>query len=174
MTRYEWLTITAIVLGPILALFAQRVLDTLRETKKRRVGLFFTLLTTRASPLAQAHVQALNSIDIVFAKDGDRPIRDAWQRVREQMSLDPTRPDWFDRLNDLKCDLLQVMGGAVGFDFTVDYLKRQGYLPKHYTDMEQDQLVIRQRMAKALTDDGIKVVVTDYARPPKPPKDNFS
>lgn len=172
MTTADWLTIIAIILGPILALFAQRALDSLRETRKRRVGLFFTLLTTRASPLAQAHVQALNSIDVVFIKDKDRPIREAWQRVREQMNLDPARPDWSERLHDLKCDLLQVMGGALGFDFGVNYLKREGYLPRHYTDLEQDQLIIRERLVKVLTDNGVRVVVTEYKQEPLPKKDS--
>ena len=34
MKLSDWLTIAAIILGPILALFAQRALDTLRETQK--------------------------------------------------------------------------------------------------------------------------------------------
>jgi hypothetical protein len=77
MRTADWLTIAAIMLGPILALGAQRVLDSLRETHKRRVGLFFTLLTTRMSPLAPNHVQALNSIDVIFDRAVDRPIREA-------------------------------------------------------------------------------------------------
>lgn len=173
MKTAEWLTIAAIILGPILALGAQRVLDNMRENGKRRVGLFFTLLTTRMNPLAQAHVQALNSIDLIFRKENDRPIREAWAKVRDQMYLDaPNIPRWAERLNDLKCDLLQVMGGALGFEFTVDYLKQAGYVPKHYTDMEQDQLLIRQQLVKVLTEDGIKVVVTQYADQLRPVKDS--
>ena len=169
MKTAEWLTIAAIIVGPILALGAQRALDHLRETHKRRVGLFFTLLTTRMSPLAQAHVQALNSIDVIFTRAVDRPIREAWAKVRDQMSLDPEKtPRWFERLNDLKCDLLQVMGSALGFEFTVDYLKQAGYVPRHYTDLEQDQLLIRQHLVKVLTPDGVKVVVTEYKDQPRP------
>ncbi len=160
MRTADWLTIAAIILGPILALLAQRVLDSLRETRKRRVGLFFTLLTTRMSPLAPNHVQALNSIDVIFTRAVDRPIREAWAKVRGQMSLDPEKtPGWIERLNDLKCDLLLEMGRALNFEYSVDYLKQAGYVPRHYTDLESDQLLIRQHLVKALTPDGIKVVV---------------
>ena len=84
------------------------------------------------------------------------------------MNLDAdTTHDWIGRLNDLKCDLLQVMGSTLNFDFSVDYLKREGYLPRYYTDTEEEQLLMRRRMLQALRDDGgIRVVVTEYpARP---------
>jgi hypothetical protein len=157
---------------PVLALGAQRVLDKLREKQKRRENLFFALLTTRASPLAQAHVQALNSIDVVFNDPRDEAIRAAWARVLEQMNIDPAQVDWFERLNDRKCDLLQKMGAAVGFEFGIEYLKRQGYLPRHYTDLEQDQLIMRKRLLNVITDDGVKTVVTKYKEEPRPPKDS--
>jgi hypothetical protein len=65
-TWFEWITVAAIVLGPILALLSQRLLDRVREKKDRRVRLFFTLMSTRATPLAPDHINALNSIDVVF------------------------------------------------------------------------------------------------------------
>jgi hypothetical protein len=160
MTRAESLTIVAIIAGPILALGAQRVLDRIREKKKRRVDVFLTLMSTRASQLAPAHIQALNSIDVIFKRRWrDRSIRDAWHKVLEQVSSDVTKEGWSERVNDLKVDLYQAMGRRVGYNFSIDYLKRQVYLPKHYTDLEQDQLILRQRMVKVVTDDGIKVVV---------------
>ena len=165
MTRAEWLTIAAIIVGPVLALGAQRVLDRLREKKKRRVDLYLTLMSTRASPLAPAHVQALNSIDVVFNRSWpwrDKTVRDAWHKVLEQVNVafDDANPrDWTERLHDRKVDLYQAMGKRVGYNFGTDYLKREMYLPKLYTDLEQDQLILRQRLVRVVTDDGIKVVV---------------
>lgn len=79
---FDWLTVAAIVLGPVLALFAQRVLDRIREKKKQRVGLYLALMSTRAQPLVPAHVQALNSIDVVFNRRWrDRAIRNALATV---------------------------------------------------------------------------------------------
>lgn len=169
-TLVEWLTIAAIILGPVLALLAQRVLDFIREKKKQRVNLFLTLMATRLSPLAPAHVQALNSIDVVFSRRGDQKIRDAWRKVLDQINVDPNTAGWLDKLNDLKVDLYQVMGARVGYTFTTDYLKRQAYLPRHYTDTETDAIHIRQTLAKILTDEGLKVrVVTEPASAAAPP-----
>src|SRR5712692_8029594 len=88
-TWFEWLTVGAIILGPVLALLAQRVLDFIREKKKQRVDLFLTLMSTRMAPLAPAHVQALNSIDVVFNRRGDRKIREAWRNVLAKIRVAP-------------------------------------------------------------------------------------
>ncbi len=77
----------------------------------------------------------------------------------QQVKADTTQKDWGERFNDLKVDLYQAMGKRVGYNFGTDYLKREAYLPKGYTDYEADQLTLRQRMVKIVTDDGIKVVV---------------
>ena len=65
-TWFDWLTVIALLAGPILALLTQRVLDRLRERDKQRKQLYFTLMSTRAQWLSAPHLQALNSIDIVF------------------------------------------------------------------------------------------------------------
>lgn len=57
---------SAVILGPILAVQAQKVIEKFQETRKRRMALFKTLMSTRAERLNRDHVQALNMIDIDF------------------------------------------------------------------------------------------------------------
>jgi hypothetical protein len=167
MTRpphwFEWLTVVAILLGPVLALAAQRVLDRMREKRQNRLRLFMALMSTRAAQLSPAHVQALNSIDVVFNTESkeDRDIRAAWRNVLQHMNVGTELPpaDWPDRLNDLKADLYLVMGKAVGYTYTIDYLKRAIYSPRGYTDAEQDQIALRQALTKAVTQEGVKVKI---------------
>src|ERR1700675_3057784 len=78
---FDWLTVAAIVLGPFLALFAQRALDRIREKQNQRLLLYVTLMATRATFLAPEHVRALNSIDVVFDRKRDGYIKEAWQKV---------------------------------------------------------------------------------------------
>jgi hypothetical protein len=169
-TWFEWLTVAAIISGPILALWVQRALDRLREKKNQRLRLFFGLMTTRATPLAPAHINALNSIDVVFHRAWrDRKVRQAWAKALEHINTNanPTEIQaWADRLNDLKVDLYQAMGQAVGYKYSIDYLKRQVYLPRLFTDSDAESMVIRQTLAKVLTDDGLKVRV--MPEPPAP------
>jgi hypothetical protein len=156
----EILTVAAILLGPILALWTQRLLDRLREKRNRRAGIFFTLMATRAAPLSPGHVQALNSIDLVFNRRRDRDIREARQKLLDHLgAADKTTADWATRILDLKVDLFQRIGKRVGYSYDVDYMKRQIYFPQAHVDSEADLLSIRQTLAKVLTDDGIKVIV---------------
>jgi len=162
VTPSEWLTLSAIILGPILALWMQRVLDGIRGKKNQRLQLFLTLMGTRATPLSTAHVNALNAIDSVFNRKRDRKVREAWEKTLLHIGKTPAPPDtqqwqqWVDRLNDLKIDLYQVMGKAVGYTYSADYLKRQIYLPRGFTDSEAEAGIIRQTLAKALIE-GAKV-----------------
>jgi uncharacterized protein DUF6680 len=109
-TWFDWITVAAIIVGPVLALFAQRVLDLLRERKKERKQLFNTLMTTRHQLYSPAHLQALNSIDIVF-KDNER-ICAAWKAVLDYaaMKVDESDAkalaDWSQRLLDLRAKSL--------------------------------------------------------------------
>jgi len=173
MTRlpawFEWLTVAAIVVGPVLALFAQRLLDWLRERRNQRIRLFLTLMSTRASILAPAHVQALNSIDIVFNRRGDAAIREAWRALLDHMVTPMTNPGWADRASDLRVVLYQAMGARVGYSYTVDYLKRRIYAPIAYAQTEQDNIQIRQKLVKVLTEDGIKIVPGGPGAPPTAP-----
>lgn len=66
MAAKDWVTIAAIILGPILAVQAQKILEGRREKRTRRLDLFRTLMKTRAERISRDHVQALNMIDIEF------------------------------------------------------------------------------------------------------------
>ena len=75
------LTIIAIIVGPVAALYVQRRLDEGREKRNRKLWVFKTLMSYRATSLAPIFVQALNLIDVEF--DGsdkkEKNVRDAWK-----------------------------------------------------------------------------------------------
>jgi hypothetical protein len=168
MTRYEWVTIVAIVMGPILALWVQRILDRLREKSNQRLRLFLALMATRATPLASNHVNALNAIDSVFHRRREKKIREAWAKALEYANhANANTPGWLDRLNDLKADLYQAMGKAVGYTYSIDYLKRHAYVPRHFIDTDLANATIRQTLAQIITPQGIKIV--PGVQPPMPP-----
>jgi hypothetical protein len=163
---FDWITIAAIVAGPILALLAQRALDVIREKKKQRLQLYFTAMSWRGFWLHQDSVRALNSIDTIFDKKKDRPVRDAWAAVvRHANTRRPADPDaagqqaWDQTFFDLRVDLYQILGRAVGYEHSVDYIKNQTYVPQGYGQAELDMLAIRRGFAQAITDRGLSVVV---------------
>jgi hypothetical protein len=83
-TTDQWLaivSITAIVCGPIAALEVQKRLEDHRATRDRKMEIFRRLMTTRATQLSPAHVEALNGIEVEFyAKGGsDKKVLEAWR-----------------------------------------------------------------------------------------------
>lgn len=169
---FDWITVAAIVLGPVLALFAQRVLDRMREKKDRRVQVYLTAMSLRGTWLHIDSIRALNSIDTIFDKRSDKSVRDAWARVithantRRDPQQDAAQAEaqalqWNNRLLDLRTDLYQLLGKAVGYNHTIDYIKSQFYYPQYHVDAELEQLQIRKQFAKAITEDGLKVIVTE-------------
>lgn len=116
-------------------------------------------MTTRATQLAPDHINALNSIDVVFSRWRDNKIREAWKTLRKHLATDATASNWTNRQADLKADLLKEIADRVGFrHLSADYLKNEVYLPVYHNDMEADQLRIRKSLTNALTLDGLKVI----------------
>jgi len=158
MSAEVWIgivTIVAIVLGPILALRIQRKLDEHREVRGRKLGIFKTLMSFRATRLSPAYVQALNLIDIEFTDPSEKPVRDAWKELQdhysdwgrkapEQRKVDEKRDP--ERADELLAELLVKMGATLDYNFDKVYVKKGVYYPEGLTDMEQEQHALRKRL----------------------------
>ena len=114
-------------------------------------------MATRAAYLSPEHVQALNSIDVVFSRRRDKLVRLAWEKFLAHVATPTSTPGWNLTYNDLKVDLLQTMGSRVGYGFSTDYLRRQIYSPMGYAQTEQENNQIRQALVKILTNEGLKI-----------------
>lgn len=67
-------SIAAIVAGPIIALELQKRLDKGREARDRKLTVFKTLMTYRATTLSPHFVQALNLINVEFNAKNEKPV----------------------------------------------------------------------------------------------------
>ena len=126
------LTIAAIVSGPIFALQVQRRLDKEREAKNRKLWVFKTLMSFRATELNPSFVQALNLIDVEFDAntEKERAVRNAWKVLLDHF-YDLGRSDFkpseasAEKSVQLKANLLLVMEKALGYEFDeVDILRK--------------------------------------------------
>ena len=62
----DWVTSAAVVIGPILAVQAQKMVERIKDKRERQLKIFKALMTTRAERVSREHVQALNMIYIEF------------------------------------------------------------------------------------------------------------
>lgn len=161
----DWLTIIGALLGPILAVQAQKWLEALREHKGLKVRVFNQLMATRAARLSAEHVQALNMIDLVFygsyifgihyRSRKEQAILDAWREYHDNLctAADLTEAQQqahFAQRGELFINLLYAISQDVGFKFDRVQLKRGAYSPVAHEEIEAEQKAVRRLLLSTL------------------------
>lgn len=169
MDTKDIVMILAVIAGPILAVQAQKYIESIRESKNRKLRIFHTLMSTRATRLAQDHVAALNMIDIEFygktrfgkrhQSSGEKKITNAWKVYNDHLNnkASEDRIDaWVDKSDELFTSLLYSMAQYLGYEFDEVQLKRDCYRPIAHGDIENEQHKLRQGLVAVL--DGKKSI----------------
>jgi Family of unknown function (DUF6680) len=150
--------VVATLLGPILAVQAQKWVERFRERQGRKIWVFQTLMATRAARLSADHVRALNMIDLAFY--GRRRFGRQWQSRSERRAFQDWREylneltiTWDDKVNndarlqrrsDLFIDLLESIGADVGYTFDRLHLSKEVYYPAAHEQELAEQQALRR------------------------------
>lgn len=151
MNISDYLMIGAVVVGPILAVQVSMFLERRREASKRKLTIFKTLMTTRATRLSLAHVEALNMIDIEFY--GIKEVLEAWKTYLDHLNdKSMSLAVWGSKQIDLFIELLYKMAVFLGYDYDKVQLKRTSYFPEGHGKIEDEWHLIRGKLVELLTD----------------------
>lgn len=170
------LTLLAIIFGPIFAVQAQVYLDKKRASEKKKVELFKTLMATRGDRTSEAHVVALNQIDLEFY--GVTAVINKWKEYLKHLNEFPEKNDsdssydekcknWGEKKDDLFVDLLMKIAKEISYDFDINHLKRGCYVPKAHEDLFIDQFRFRKSILDLLEGKGsllVQNVISDNDR----------
>ena len=143
----DWLVVIATLLSPVIAVQVTEYLNRRRQSRDEQLRIFRTLMATRASTLEVSHVQALNSIDVIFngRSAKQEAVRRQWKQYLDHLNdKNYPREHWETRRKDLLVDLLDTMGQHLGFNFDKTHLKNQSYYPQGYGDLEAEQSALRR------------------------------
>lgn len=164
MDLKDTLIILSTVLGPILAVQAQKSIERIRERRNRKSWVFNTLMASRAARLAADHVQALNLIDLAFygiriigiAKRSSREqaVLDSWHEYLDHLGAkvdDAALAVWNTQREELFTNLLFAMAMDLGYKFDRVQLKKGAYSPIAHGELEQDQTDLRKLGLKLLS-----------------------
>ena len=151
MQAKDWAIVIAAILGPILAVQAQKIVEVFRERRGRKLRLFSQLMATRATRLSLEHVQGLNMIDVVFYGPGSIKVWNAWKEYLDHLGTDIGATEasskvWNDRGDDLFINLLAEMSVELGYTYDRVHLKRSTYIPLAHTSIEKEQQLLRQAL----------------------------
>ncbi|HVB58929.1 MAG TPA: DUF6680 family protein [Candidatus Acidoferrales bacterium] len=153
----SWLTISAIVIGPFLALLAQRGLDDLREKHNRKLHVFRELMITRSQRVSPRHVEALNAVPLEFGNKGkDKKVIVSWQAYLDHLNTDSSKDlnAWLATGTNRLINLLYNMASRVGFKFEKIRISHEIYLPQLYNTIEAEQTALRQQLLEVLNGTG--------------------
>lgn len=157
----SWLTIAAVVLGPILALYAQRLLDNRRAKHDRQLRVFRELMITRTQRLSPRHVEALNAVPLEFENRGKgRKVIQKWKVYLEHLGTDSSKDAnaWMTTGTNLLVDMLYEMAGAVGFNTDKIQIGNEIYLPQLFNTIEAEQTTLRKQLLEVLNGTGTRKI----------------
>jgi bifunctional DNase/RNase len=175
-------SVVAILLSPLIALEIQKRLDEHRTRRDRKHDLFRRLMTTRATDISPAHVEALNSIEVEFyAKDGpDKKVLDAWRiyinHVNSNMGDGDALGRWVDRRRELLVDLIYGVGQNLGYDIDKVTIKNNVYYPRGHAEVETELHALRKAQLKVFSGEApIRTAILGAVEviPPLPPPDGL-
>lgn len=160
----DWAVVGATVLGPILAVQAQKAVEAFRERRERKTRLFEQLMATRASRVSPEHVRALNMIDLVFYGErllgvqrrtaAEQRILDAWKEYLDHLNnrgTDDQLMQWIAKGDEIFTNLLYAISEDIGFKFDRVQLKRGSYSPIAHGELEAEQTELRRATLSLFT-----------------------
>ena len=153
MTIADWLMISSVLLGPIIAVQLTRYLDNKKEERERKLQVFKTLMATRAYTVSWEHVVALNRIDLEFEKDNkkEKGVIEAWKAYLDLLGDKNMTPEqWAVKRLDLLVELLHKMAQVLDYDFDKTHIKNSSYSPVAHGNIEDEQKALRAGLIEVL------------------------
>jgi len=166
MENKDIIMTSAVVIGPILAVQAQKIVESFKEKRERRMKLFRILMSTRAERLNREHVQALNMIDIEFygrmipfiktryQTRKEQAVTHSWKSYNSHLNRQgeyETIEPWVKKNDELFVDLIYSMSQALSYDYDKVQLERDCYRPRAHGNLEKSQQNILAGVEKVLS-----------------------
>ncbi len=159
MTIADWLMISAVLIGPIVAVRLTRYLDNKKEIRERKLNIFKVLMATRSYTVSWDHVMTLNKIDLEFDKTNkkEKAVIEAWKEYLDLLGNKEISPDqWVTKRVDLLVELLHKMAQVLDYDFDKTHIKNSSYSPMVHGEIEEQQKALRKGLIEIL--EGKKVL----------------
>ena len=119
----NWLSVLAILSGPFIGVIVTRYHDDRKESRERKLDVFWTLIATFKTPYTEKHLEALNKIYLHFHEKTNKKVLDASEAYLDYLNL--TEVDIKDeQRNQLLIKLLYHMGLALDYNFSEKHINK--------------------------------------------------
>jgi len=146
MKLNDWLTLLAIVLGPVIAVSITLWIEHRRRSRERGLQIMRMLLSTRHMPANPQYNAAINLIPAEF--NAEREIMDAWRNYNALVREHP-RPELADdhqrRVTAAQSTLIYRVMLSVGLKLSEADIQTQAYISQGFVD--RDNLYVKSLAA---------------------------
>lgn len=153
------MSVGAIIAAPLVTLWVQKKLETIKSRTERRQAIFRALWVNRRRQFYIARVDALNMIDVDFY--GERKVQDAWDELRAHY-FRPEHPGLneeqiFAEREGLFATLLFEISQVLGYKFGRTQIRDNVYRPQLHNDFDVIEFETRKRTLDLLRSDALPV-----------------
>ena len=106
-------------------------------------------MITRNANLSPRHVEALNAVPLSFTGPGkEKQVLEGWQEYLDHLGTDSkvNANAWLEKRSELMVELLHRMSRCLGYKIEKLRIKKEGYLPQLFLDVEQEQTALRRQL----------------------------
>jgi hypothetical protein len=137
MNTYSWLTLFAIVLGPVIAVAITLVTEHFRRVRERRIQIMRMLLATRHMPADAQYNTAINLIPAEF--NDQKEVMDAWRKYHSLVREHPdeqSRADHTKRTTVAQSALIYQIMRSVGLKLSEGDIQTEAYVSQGFVDRD--------------------------------------
>jgi hypothetical protein len=146
LSFHDGLIAACTLVGPVLAVQAQKWIERAAAKRNRKKALFEALMAARGETLSIEFKRAVNMIELVF--HDDKKVINAWHNLFdtyvEQASDDSSARVLNEKRTDALKELLKQMSTACGYDFDDRTISKGYYTPVAHANLEDEQRRFRQ------------------------------
>jgi hypothetical protein len=150
MEAKDWITVAALILGPVVAVIITLWFQKRSEKQTAKQRLFAALMSQRVpNPPTSDWVNGLNLIDVVF--QDDRSVVDKWHELFDSMNHSPSQLN-NQRIGHLRIELLSEMAVSLGYNRLSQTDIDRFYKPQAMGDEAAAQMELRTELVRVLKD----------------------
>lgn len=152
----DCITIAAVLLGPVLAVWAGNKIREKSERRGRQIQIYRALYMARNCRFSRARVEALNSIEIDFSEKIRRevPVLHAVRNLLAQLHRTPNKTPydevWEQVSEDLYDEVLLQLSIHLGYSVNKGSLQSSSYYPKVMDDTDVADYHLKQLLCQLI------------------------
>jgi hypothetical protein len=149
MSTYSWLTLLAIVVGPVVAVVITLITEHYRRARERRIQIMRMLLATRHLPADPQYNIAINLIPAEF--NDQKEVMAKWREYHAHVRQHPdeaSRAEFEKRANVTQSALIFQVMQSVGLKFSEGDIQTEAYISQGFVDRD----ALYQASLKAMPD----------------------